>query len=133
MFFEKLKDFGKIWSVLQYFVFDCENLYNMFVLFFVIESSFFNVICIEYYSGILFLRFGIVEFRFDLRYDLGCGYFDLDVQDFMFVINVRVRLEEFFFLDDIGLLFFIEENFNKYYYVILDIIIIGRCNCNGYV
>ncbi|XP_068695326.1 laminin subunit beta-1-like isoform X2 [Montipora foliosa] len=132
MFLEKSKDSGKTWSVLQYFAFDCENSYNMPALPPVIKSSPFNVSCTEYYSGTLPPRFGIVEFRFDSRYDPGCGYFDPDVQDFMLATNVRVRLEEPPSLDDIGLLFPTEENLNKYYYAISDIIITGRCNCNGH-
>lgn len=88
MFLEKLRDYGKIWKVLQYFVFKCFLYYNMDEMEFVSKNNLFEVICIEDYSGQFLLRYGKVEYRFDKRYDDSCRYFDEEIQNFMLVINV---------------------------------------------
>ena len=132
MFLEKSKDFGKTWTVLQYFAFDCEkSSFNMPASPSVITSSPFNVTCTEHFSGRLPQEFGKVEYRFDARYEPGCGYFDQAAQDFMLATNVRIRLEELHH-DNIGSIFRREVDLNKYYYAISDIVITGRCNCNGH-
>ena len=131
MFLEKSKDFGKTWRVLQYFAFDCSKSYNMLGTASVDKNSLFNATCTEDYSGQYPPRYGEVEYRFDARYEPGCGYFDQDIQNFMLATNVRIRLEKPF-TDGLGSLFPIEENLNKYYYAISDIVISGRCNCNGH-
>ena len=132
MFLEKSKDFGKTWTVLQYFAFDCEkSSFNMPASPPVITSSPFNVTCTEHFSGRLPQEFGKVEYRFDARYEPGCGYFDQAAQDFMLATNVRIRLEELHH-DNIGSIFRREVDLNKYYYAISDIVITGRCNCNGH-
>lgn len=132
MFLEKSKDFGKTWTVLQYFAFNCEKLYNMPGTAPVIKNSPFNVTCTEDYGGQHPSRYGKVEYRFDSRYEPGCGYFDQDVQSFMLATNVRIRLEKPF-SDGLGTLFPETEEFlNKYYYAISDILVTGRCNCNGH-
>lgn len=131
MFLEKSKDFGKTWRVLQYFAFDCPKSYNMPASAAVVKNSPFNVTCTKDYSGRYPPRYGKVEYRFDSRYEPGCGYFVPDMQDFMLATNVRVRLEEPF-TDGLGILFPNEETLNRYYYAISDIVITGRCNCNGH-
>ncbi|CAH3199440.1 unnamed protein product, partial [Porites evermanni] len=131
MFLEKSKDFGKTWRVLQYFAFDCSKSYNMLGTAPVDKNSLFNATCTEDYSGQYPPRYGKVEYRFDARYEPGCGYFNQDIQNFMLATNVRIRLEKPF-TDGLGSLFPIEENLNKYYYAISDIVITGRCNCNGH-
>lgn len=130
LFLEKSKDYGKTWTVLQYFAFNCES-YNMSGTAPVIKNSPFNVTCTEDFSGQYPPRYGKVEYRFDSRYEPGCGYFDQDMQNFMLATNVRVRLEEPY-TDGLGALFPTEEYLNKYYYAISDIVITGRCNCNGH-
>lgn len=131
MFLEKSKDFGKTWRVLQYFAFDCQKSYNMPGTAPVVANKPFNVTCTEDYSGQYPPKYGKVEYRFDSRYEPGCGYFDHDVQNFMLATDVRVRLEEPF-TDGLETLFPNEQTLNRYYYAISDIVITGRCNCHGH-
>ena len=131
MFLETSKDFGKTWSVLQYFASDCPRSYNMPATAPVVKNNPFNTTCTEDYSGRYPQKYGKVEFRFDSRYEPGCGYFKRDMQNFMLATNVRVRLEKPA-TDGIGAAHANEEFLSKYYYAILDIVISGRCNCNGH-
>lgn len=131
LFLEKSKDFGKTWSVLQYFAFKCPDSFNMPGTAAVLQNNPFNVTCTEDYSGQYPPRYGKVEYRFDARYEPGCGYFDQDMQNFMLATNVRIRLE-YPPTDGLENIFQNEETFNKYYYAISDIVITGRCNCNGH-
>lgn len=131
MILEKSNDYGKTWKVLQYYAYQCQRYYNMPGMAPVLKNNPFNVTCTEDYSTQYPARYGKVEYRFDKRYEAGCGYFDQDVQNFMLATNVRVRLE-YPFTDGLENLFQNEETLNRYYYAISDIVVTGRCNCNGH-
>lgn len=131
LFLEKSKDFGKTWIILQYFAFKCPDYFNMPGVAAVLTNYPFNVTCTEDYSGQYPPRYGKVEYRFDARYEPGCGYFDQDMQNFMLATNVRIRLV-YPPTDGLENMFQDEHILNKYYYAISDIVITGRCNCNGH-
>ena len=131
LFFEKSKDFGKTWRVLQYFASDCSRFFHMPAAVGVPKRDRFAVTCTEDYSSMYPQKYGKVEFRFDSRYDPGCGFFQQSVQDFLLATNVRVRLQ-YPPTDGMEVLFDQEDILNKYYYTIADIVITGRCNCHGH-
>ncbi|XP_022780822.1 laminin subunit alpha-3-like isoform X1 [Stylophora pistillata] len=131
MFLEKSEDFGKTWKVLQYFAFKCSMYYKMPGMEPVPKNNPFEATCTEDYSGQFPPRYGKVEYRYDKRYDGSCSYFDEEIQNYMLATNVRVRLE-YPYTDGLEKLFQTEEILNKYYYAISDIVITGRCDCNGH-
>lgn len=131
MFLEKSRDYGKTWKVLQYFAFNCPLYYNMDEMEPVPKNNLFEATCTEDYSGQFPPRYGKVEYRFDKRYDDSCRYFDEEIQNFMLATNVRVRLE-YPYTDGLEKVFQTEDVLNKYYYAISDIVITGRCDCNGH-
>lgn len=130
VFFEKSKDGGKTWEVLQYFARDCNKTYNMPAISDIPLDDPFKVICTEDYSGEIPRQHGNVVFRADTRYAY-CKYLDPKVQDYLLATDIRIQLE-YPATDGLETLFEDEDTLNKYYYAISDVNIAGRCNCHGH-
>lgn len=132
MILEKSSDFGKTWSVLQYYASDCQGRFNMKNT----EPSEnnkgnFDAFCTQIYSTSSPRKGGQVLFDFRDRYELEAEFFKPAVQKYLHVTNFRFQLV-YPATDGTELTGKTKDILSKFYYAISDLTMIGRCRCNGH-
>ncbi|XP_048586843.1 laminin subunit beta-2 isoform X1 [Nematostella vectensis] len=130
MCFDKSNDFGHTWETLLCYAWRCDRFYNMEPQSNPDPANPFKLYCTEEYSGHEPRKLGIVEFIASKRYEI-CDYFNPEVQDYLSVTDVRLRLE-YPASDGMELLYQDEQTLNKLYYAISNVEVTGRCSCHGH-
>ena len=129
MVIEKSSDFGKTWSVYQYYAKNCRSAYNLQPD---PESHFLDTrkpTCSESYSGEFPRSGGVVHFDPRKRYKPK-DYYNDEVDKYLEATNIRLKLE---YPGTDGREYINEEStLNQYYYAISDFRVDARCDCNGH-
>lgn len=129
MIIEKSRDFGKTWTVYQYFAKNCRSYYNLQPDPIIDRKNPFKETCSELYSGEFPRNGGVVHFDPRRRYQPS-DYYNSDVHKYLEATDIRLRLE---YPGTDGQEYINKESpLNQYYYAITDLRVDARCDCNGH-
>jgi hypothetical protein len=133
MVLEKSSDWGRNWTVLQYYASSCEQRFNGMKNTdpTVMRPNNLTAYCTERYSGTSPQKGGQLLFDPKTRYDEEDGFFQQEIQKYLHITNLRFQLlspgtngmengEK------------TEDKLNRIFYAISDLSIIGRCKCYGH-
>uniref|UniRef100_A0AAY4CKF9 Laminin subunit beta 4 n=1 Tax=Denticeps clupeoides TaxID=299321 RepID=A0AAY4CKF9_9TELE len=127
MLVERSKDFGRTWKVFRFFAEDCQSSFPG-----VPEwpaNSVDDVVCDSRYSGPEPSSEG--EVAVDPSFQIRNPYTP-EIQDLITLTNLRVNFTRLFTLGDTQLLRRRRNPEDKYYYALYEMIVRGRCFCNGH-
>lgn len=129
MLIELSHDFGRTWSVYQYFAHDCAESFPR------VQTSprtkFSDVICTPQYSQVEPSSYGEVIFKV-LPPNIGTSNpYSPEVQNLLKMTNLRLNFTKLHTLGD-NLLDKRQEIKEKYYYAISKMIVRGSCSCYGH-
>uniref|UniRef100_A0AAY4CHY0 Laminin subunit beta 4 n=1 Tax=Denticeps clupeoides TaxID=299321 RepID=A0AAY4CHY0_9TELE len=130
MLVERSKDFGRTWKVFRFFAEDCQSSFPG-----VPEwpaNSVDDVVCDSRYSGPEPSSEGEVVLKaVDPSFQIRNPYTP-EIQDLITLTNLRVNFTRLFTLGDTQLLRRRRNPEDKYYYALYEMIVRGRCFCNGH-
>ena len=129
MIIERSHDFGRTWSVYQYFASDCAESFPGIQT--TPRKRLSDVICTSQYSGIDISSFGEVIFKVLPPYITIKDPYSMEVQNLLKMTNLRLNFTKLHTLGD-NLLDSRQEIKEKYYYAISKMIVRGSCSCYGH-
>ncbi|CAH2096584.1 unnamed protein product [Euphydryas editha] len=129
MLVERSFDFGKTWQVYQYFAHNCDEAFPFVPKH--TRRTLTEVVCESLYSDVAPSTEGEVIFRvLPPNINLTNPYSE-EVQNLLRMTNLRINFTNLHTLGD-DLLDNRAEVYEKYYYAIYEMTVLGSCSCNGH-
>ncbi len=130
MFISRSSDYGKTWRVYEYYAKNCPLAYNLVADPVINSNNKFTATCSQKFSGEVPNEGAPVIFDPRVTRYTVSEYLSIEVQQYLAATDVLLSLE---YPGTDGREFINStETLSQYYYAISDVIIDGRCDCNGH-